>query len=188
MNANEYATFCEQRDEYPVVIERNASAAMDTLEIVAAAASLANQVKKIYRDDGGHITGKRGDSILNHAEDAISGLEALINFIKMSPEDQVKVPEQTMPTGAHIVFLTLGLIGEAGEIAEKIYYAQLTEGGEISEARRLMLAKELGGTAWYFVRLAAVLGYSVEDIFRINTEELRGRMARGTILGDGDDR
>ena len=81
--------------------------------------------------------------------------------------------------------LTLGLVGEAGEFAEKIkkkYCITLF----IPEPKEL--AKELGEILWYVARLAAYYGFSMTQIMALNVEKLESRRARGKLQGEGDNR
>jgi hypothetical protein len=48
--------------------------------------------------------------------------------------------------------------------------------------------KEMGGNLWYLAALAHGLGASLGQIAIDNIIELKGRVARGTLKGDGDDR
>jgi NTP pyrophosphatase (non-canonical NTP hydrolase) len=81
--------------------------------------------------------------------------------------------------------LTLGLVGEAGEFAEKIkkkyrFTPLLPDPKE--------LAKELGDVLWYLCRLADLQGYSMTQIMALNVEKLESRRARGKLQGEGDNR
>ena len=78
----------------------------------------------------------------------------------------------------------LGLCGEAGEVAEKVkkHYRHGTElDGEA-------VAKELGDILWYIASMSDCLGFSLDDIARMNIEKLSSRQERGVIAGSGDDR
>ena len=79
---------------------------------------------------------------------------------------------------------TLGLIGEAGEVSEKVKKNVRGDGPLDNQA----VAKELGDVLFYLVALAAHLGYTLEDIIGINVEKLEGRQKRGTLQGEGDNR
>ena len=82
-----------------------------------------------------------------------------------------------------LAFYALGVAGEAGEVAEKVkkYYRD----GNIATAD---IALELGDVLWYVTRLAAHLGWSLEDIMAMNLTKLRSRRSRGTQRGSGDNR
>ena len=79
---------------------------------------------------------------------------------------------------------TLGLVGEAGEVAEKIKKL-IRDSSRFTEED---IAKELGDVVFYVTALGNLYGYSLEAIIELNMEKLDGRQARGTLKGSGDDR
>lgn len=85
-----------------------------------------------------------------------------------------------------IVYPTLGLTGEAGEVADKVKKTIRDMGGDFSESRRHDIALELGDVMWYAATLARDLGYTLDEVARMNIEKLASRAARGKIHGEGD--
>jgi NTP pyrophosphatase (non-canonical NTP hydrolase) len=85
-----------------------------------------------------------------------------------------------------IIYTTLGLVGESGEVAEKVkkYLRDKTSPADL----KADVAKELGDVLWYLAMLAKECGYTLEDIAAINVEKLQSRQKRGKIGGSGDDR
>jgi NTP pyrophosphatase (non-canonical NTP hydrolase) len=73
-------------------------------------------------------------------------------------------------------------------VAGKVKKIFRDRGGVVSDADRAALTLELGDVLWYMAELCTQLGISLEDVAARNIEKLRGRQARGTLLGDGDDR
>ena len=90
--------------------------------------------------------------------------------------------------GKNFVYPTLGLSGEAGEVAEKIKKVLRDAGGVVSEEKKLEIKKELGDVLWYVAQLATELGLDLDDIARANLEKLLSRMDRGVLHGSGDNR
>ncbi len=90
--------------------------------------------------------------------------------------------------GDNITYPTLGLCGESGEFAEKLKKSMRDKDGELSPDDRLAMAKELGDVLWYVAACARELGYTLQNIAELNMEKTAGRLERGTIHGDGDDR
>jgi len=88
----------------------------------------------------------------------------------------------------NFVYVTLGLVGEAGEIAEKIKKIFRDNNGILDEERKQILKKELGDVLWYLAQLSTELGLSLDDVACFNIEKLSSREQRGTLHGDGDDR
>lgn len=93
------------------------------------------------------------------------------------------------------MYLTLGLNGEAGEVAEKfkklirdqrmLPEAKLNEMGSEQQAE---IINELGDVLWYITRLAAEMGVGLEDVMVANYKKLSSRYRRGKITGSGDNR
>ena len=94
---------------------------------------------------------------------------------------QVKA-KQTAIYDHPIIYPTLGLCGESGEVAEKVK-KHLRDGTSLDE-----LKKELGDVLWYLASIASDLNISLNDIALTNVEKLQSRMERGKISGSGDNR
>ncbi len=90
--------------------------------------------------------------------------------------------------GENLYYPTLGLAGEAGEVAEKIKKLMRDAEGQLSDDRRTALKKELGDVLWYVAALCSELGLDMNDVAETNIAKLRSRREKGTISGDGDDR
>jgi len=113
------------------------------------------------------------------------------------------------PPEAGLMYATLGLTGEGGEVAALLldllvaglHVAKHT--GEVANqvkkvardddnvltaARKRAIIKELGGMFWYAAEIATLMGISLADVPATNLHQLYSRKTRGTIKGDGDDR
>lgn len=82
----------------------------------------------------------------------------------------------------------LGLVGEAGETADKVKKILRDKNGVISNEDKMLLVKELGDTLWYLAAISRYLGVSLSDVARINLEKLESRSIRNKIHGEGDER
>lgn len=87
-----------------------------------------------------------------------------------------------------IVYPTLGLANEAGEVAGKIKKIFRDKGGTISEEDRQALKYELGDVLWYLTQICTELGLTLEEVAQANLEKLFSRLERGQIRGEGDNR
>lgn len=90
--------------------------------------------------------------------------------------------------GSNFIYPVLGLTGEAGEVAEKIKKVLRDKNGQIDDATRTDIKKELGDVLWYVAQLATELGLSLDDVAISNLEKLFERKRRDMLHGSGDNR
>jgi len=90
--------------------------------------------------------------------------------------------------GHRVIYPTLGLVNEAGEVAGKIKKVFRDKDGEISPETREALKAELGDVLWYLAQVSTELGLSLDEVAEYNIAKLRDRLERGAIRGDGDNR
>jgi NTP pyrophosphatase (non-canonical NTP hydrolase) len=91
------------------------------------------------------------------------------------------------PQEGKLAYLTLGLSGEAGEIANKV--KKVLRGDNINDiALRNILKSELGDVSWYIARLADEFDISLDEIMEYNKLKLEDRKKRGLLKGSGDER
>lgn len=86
--------------------------------------------------------------------------------------------------GSNLTYAVLGLVGEAGEIANKLKKVQRDDGGSLTEDRRHQLADELGDVLWYVAAVAWELGLSLNTVAVLNWNKLSRRQAVGTLHGE----
>jgi NTP pyrophosphatase (non-canonical NTP hydrolase) len=86
-------------------------------------------------------------------------------------------------------YLTLGLTGEAGEIANKVKKF-IRDGAPPDEyaAKKIEIGYEIGDVLWYCAVLAEELDMNLGHIMEKNLEKLADRHKRGKISGSGDNR
>lgn len=82
----------------------------------------------------------------------------------------------------------LGLVGESGEVADKIKKIHRNNGGVMSPDEKQEVIKELGDVLWYLALLAHYLGVDLESVAKLNIDKLADRKARGVIKSKGDNR
>ncbi len=92
------------------------------------------------------------------------------------------------PPDQGIVYTTLGLASEAGEVADKVKKAIRDNDGHFSGEVREAIKKELGDVLWYVSGLAWELGFDLNSVAEANILKLASRKERGKIGGSGDDR
>ena len=90
--------------------------------------------------------------------------------------------------GHVVIYPTLGLVNEAGEVAGKVKKVFRDKDGQISDETREALKSELGDVLWYIAQVCTELGLSLDDVAESNIMKLYDRLERGKIKGDGDNR
>ena len=90
--------------------------------------------------------------------------------------------------GCNAIYPTLGLVGEAGEIADKVKKILRDKKGLFDKESKDAIKLELGDVLWYIAQLSSELGYELEEIAYANLVKLRSRKSRGKIQGSGDNR
>ena len=90
--------------------------------------------------------------------------------------------------GHPVVYPTLGLVNEAGEVAGKLKKVFRDKDGQINEETKSALKAELGDVLWYLAQVATELDLTLDEIAAYNIEKLYSRLERGKIRGDGDNR
>ena len=90
--------------------------------------------------------------------------------------------------GSNNIYPTLGLVGEAGEVAEKVKKVIRDKIGIFDNESKLGIKKELGDVLWDVSNLCTELNFNLEEVALQNLEKLKLRSDRGKISGSGDDR
>ena len=101
---------------------------------------------------------------------------------------QVAKTTAIYPREQAIIYPTLGLTGEAGEVANKVKKI-IRDGSNKNDDRMVSEIKsEIGDCLWYIAVLADDIGCKLSDIANLNLIKLANRKEKGTIHGSGDNR
>ena len=79
--------------------------------------------------------------------------------------------------GVNFTYPALGLVGEAGEVAGKV--KKMIRDGAMDTAG---MVHEVGDVLWYCARLADALGFTLEDVMRINYAKLMKRKNENVLF------
>jgi NTP pyrophosphatase (non-canonical NTP hydrolase) len=90
--------------------------------------------------------------------------------------------------GHAVIYPTLGLANEAGEVAGKVKKIFRDKGGVIGAEEREALKSELGDVLWYLAQVCTELEIPLDEVAEYNIEKLYSRLERGKIGGEGDKR
>ncbi|MFC1629978.1 nucleoside triphosphate pyrophosphohydrolase family protein [Patescibacteria group bacterium] len=109
----------------------------------------------------------------------------------MTFEEYQKLSRETAiypDLGKNFIYPVLGLVGESGEIAEKIKKVLRDDKGIISEEKKQEILKELGDVLWYVSQIATELDLPLDKVASFNIEKLSSRKERNKLSGSGDNR
>jgi NTP pyrophosphatase (non-canonical NTP hydrolase) len=79
---------------------------------------------------------------------------------------------------SNLEYPTLGLAGEAGEVANIVKKIQRDNNGVITDETRAKLQDELGDVLWYISACADELGLTLDEIAAYNVNKLAKRHGR----------
>ncbi len=105
-------------------------------------------------------------------------------------EYQIRAAETAIfPKEKALEYLTLGLTGEAGEIANKVKKL-IRDGADVEgyQERLSQISAELGDVLWYCAMLANEVDTNLGSVMEGNLNKLADRKARNRLQGDGDNR
>ncbi len=103
----------------------------------------------------------------------------------MNDYQKLAMKTAIFPSDMGVYYATLGLAGEAGEIANKVKKF-IRDGHSVEKEKELI--SELGDVLWYVAAVADVIGVSLEDVAKDNMYKLAERQRNGTLKGSGDNR
>ena len=92
------------------------------------------------------------------------------------------------PEGIGIIYTSLGLGGEGGEVLDKIKKVYRDKQGVFDDETKEQVAKEIGDVLWYCATLSYELGYPLGKIAAMHRDKLFSRKERGKLHGNGDER
>ncbi len=113
-------------------------------------------------------------------------MEKDVNFTEY--QEKARQTARYPVIGHAVIYPTLGLTNEAGEVSGKIKKIFRDKEGVIGESDLDALQGELGDVLWYLAQVSTELGLSLDEIAEHNIAKLLDRQARGKIQGDGDNR
>jgi NTP pyrophosphatase (non-canonical NTP hydrolase) len=173
------------------------AAKTDLDDLLAQDVSAATMIEKMRTDLAYRMPGS--GRALSHVVLPRGGVENLLAMIRRLQNGGLtfaQYGQEAISTAIYpgdtiisaLSYLGLKLVGEAGEVAEKIGKAIRDNNGVIDEARRAALLDELGDVTWYANALAGELGSTYAEVAKLNLEKIASRRARGVVNGDGDNR
>lgn len=116
-------------------------------------------------------------------------MEAAVEF-DMNFEDYQKQATETAvyPERYKVIYPTMGLAGEAGEVANKLKKIYRDRDGVIDEDAVKEVCAEIGDVLWYCAALCTDLGVGLDTVAEANLKKLQDRSGRNAVNGSGDNR
>lgn len=108
--------------------------------------------------------------------------------LAIGTDEYKKSDQQVAVTEIAFLYKVLGLVGESGEVAEKIKKILRNKNGKMNEDDKKEIIKELGDVLWYMATLSAYMGYDFETVAKTNIDKIYDRAKRGVIKSEGDNR
>ena len=90
--------------------------------------------------------------------------------------------------GSNPIYPTLGLVGESGEVAEKVKKVIRDNNSIFDLNNKESIKNELGDVLWYISQLSLELGFTLEEVAERNLSKLKERSKNNKIHGSGDNR
>jgi len=106
-----------------------------------------------------------------------------LNNIK---KEHPNLPEKVLTMMA-LSYAGLGL-GESGEVQNKLKKIIRDTNGELSDAFKDDIKKELGDILWYVAEMCSILKIDMDDVAKGNIQKLFKRKDEGKLQGSGDNR
>ena len=103
---------------------------------------------------------------------------------QLKAKETAKYPEKDH----NFIYATFGMMGEAGEVSEKIKKIWRDKNKEVGDEDRQEIKKELGDVLWYLSQIAEELGINFDDVAETNIIKTHSRLERNMINGTGDNR
>lgn len=110
-------------------------------------------------------------------------------FIQSFPDYQESSAKTAIyPKDKALEYVALGLVGEAGEIANKVKKIIRDDNNVLSDEKRAELLKEAGDVLWYLSQFVNELEGDLGKVAQGNVDKLYSRKERGVLQGSGDNR
>ena len=116
----------------------------------------------------------------------LARLDHYLFCLLLRAEKTAVYPDAGKRNANELMYLALGLSGEAGELAnhiKKVYRDQMT-----IQQKEDSIKSELGDVMWYVLMLCRVAGLDLRDVIESTLNKLEDRQSRNVLHGDGDNR
>lgn len=131
---------------------------------------------------------KRDEIIEQPEEVAEKVFSPDVQFNALNTYQKLAAKYAKYPEDSKIIYPTLGITGESGEVSDKVKKVIRDGNGEFTPEIKKEIAKEIGDVLWYCAILSRDLGFTLAEVAYGNILKLESRFQRNKIGGSGDNR
>jgi hypothetical protein len=144
--------------------------------LIGETGELAEQIKKMIRDDGGKLTPERRKAIMKEAGDVLWYAAAIASEQRASLAEWLGFESFDAPSGSTFegvtpVFCIRKIAYCVGAAAEGANYE-----------------RSIPAAVWWLVALCHAFGFTLAEAAQANVDKLNKRLETGTLGGSGSDR
>ena len=101
-----------------------------------------------------------------------------VQFNALNKYQKLAAKYAKYPESSKIIYPTLGITGESGEVSDKVKKVIRDGNGEFTPEIKKEIAKEIGDVLWYCAILARDLGFTLAEVAYGNILKLESRYQR----------
>lgn len=128
------------------------------------------------------------ESMIKFRDTLIKNINTFISEYSEFTDTTAQYKDAGLGTYNALSYVVLGLVGEAGEIANKTKKISRDDNQFITDIKREDIKKELGDVFWYWIRACKELNLDPHEVIKYNQKKLQTRLDENKIKGSGDDR
>ena len=162
---------------------------------LAKAKRILEKFKKIESNTPMYCTTYKGTKVcakteerLNEIVEQLKKTGKIMTNMTLNQYQEEALKTAIYPEDKKIIYPTLGLTGEAGEVAEKVKKVIRDNNQEFTDEKKRQIALEISDVLWYCATLSHDIGYTLGEIGKMNIDKLASRQQRNKIGGSGDER
>ena len=108
------------------------------------------------------------------------------NYQKKALEVKLYHEQVISPPFSKLNYLHMGLVGEVGELGEKLKKIIRDQDCQFKDNDLYLLKAECADILWYLTAIIDELDGTLEETMQISLNKIEGRIERDTLKGSGD--
>ena len=109
-----------------------------------------------------------------------------MNLEEYKKEVLIELPDSVLKQ--KLLYATIGLTAEAGEVAGKVQKMIRDNNSEMTQEIQQQLKKEMGDVMWFLGLLSDAIDVDLNEVVQENIIKIKNRVKNNTIGGSGDER